>query len=670
VVLLATITVLAGCPPVTPPVVDDEPEPQTLAPGLQVVVEEVSFPADGRPEVVFRLQDGDGNAIALAELTDARFILAYLTEPTDGSTPTYVSYNIRTEGTPGGGEVIQATYDGAGFDGISINGDGTYTYKFADDVGDDFDASAAHQLAGQFERLYPVDGQEYPYNLIYPFLPGAGKQDVARREFVNLENCNACHTRLGFHGGARREVQLCIMCHSPQSTDGQSGNTLHFPTMIHKIHHGANLPSVQDGELYQLVGFRNTVHDYSEVHLPQDIRNCAVCHSDAPAGDVHLEMPTTAGCISCHDRTWLGDPAQRPEGFTQHTGGQQVDDTLCAVCHKPEGPAPAPIMEAHLLETQRPQAPGLAVAILDIESSMVEGGAEVALTFEAVDKTGSRITDLSELRSIGAIIGYPAEEYQDTIRESFSPGSDNLTTNADGSHTYVFETLLADTSISYGVALEARRSFDLDGASITQGTANNGLTFFTLDGSEPVMRREVVDEQQCNACHSEIRAHGGQRVGVSLCVMCHHVNATDIGRRPAEALPPETVNFKDMIHKIHTGAELNGEYTVYGFGGTAHDFTEVHFPGLRQECSVCHLEGTYEVPVPEEALATTITGADDQVIDSVRPERAACTSCHDSLISNIHAVLQTDGTTGVESCAVCHGSGAEFAVSIEHALAP
>ncbi|MBI1320241.1 MAG: OmcA/MtrC family decaheme c-type cytochrome [Candidatus Hydrogenedens sp.] len=665
---------LAGCP-LPPPVVDPPvPVPPGLAPGVAVEVVDVVFPEDLRPEVIFNLEDGKGNPIALGELTDARFILAYLEAAGPGDTAHYTSYTTSTEDPDrvpnSGDEAVQANYDSARIGGISRNDDGTYTYKFATAVPADFDASLPHQIAGQFRRTYPVDGQDYKFNLAHPFMPDGSKQDVATREIVDTQTCNNCHTRLAVHGDVRRDVQLCIMCHQPQSSDAQSGNSVDFAVMIHKIHQGAELPSVQEGDPYQIIGFGNSVNDYSHVEFPQDIRNCQACHTNAPQSDAYLNTPTLNGCASCHDRTWFGSPSNAPEGFEMHTGGEQVNNQLCSLCHKPTGPAPAPIMEAHLRPTSSPEAPGLALNILDVATAPVEGGQQLDVTFEATDKSGARYSDLTELSSASILVAYPATEIETVVRESVTsrpPGT--LTPNANGTFTYRFAALLPDTGDTFAAAMDGRLSFEYRGETYTQGTATNGQVIFTLDGSAPVPRRAIVDDAKCNKCHDDLRAHGDQRVGVDSCVMCHNAGATDAARRPAEAMPPETINFKDMIHRIHSGEELEGDYTVYGFGNTPHDFTEIRFPGLRQECSICHVDGSTDLPLADEVLPTTVT-ENGELVEQIFANRAACTSCHDGIMPNVHALLQTDASTGIETCAVCHGPESETAVHLVHALAP
>ena len=240
------------------------------APGLIVTITGVKIPKDLRPVVYFKATDERGDPVGKNELTGVSFILAYLNDPDGpgvgvGSTAQYISYTTRIEDpdlTPSSGdEEVQATYDLAALTGVRQRNNGTFKYKFAKVIPADYDPAASHQLGGQFRRLFGADGQVYPANAIFPFRPDGGKA-VERREVVDTETCNNCHTRLSLHGDIRREIQLCIMCHTPQTTDANSGNTVNFPVMIHKIHMGEELPSVLDGGTVPNRRLQQSVHDY------------------------------------------------------------------------------------------------------------------------------------------------------------------------------------------------------------------------------------------------------------------------------------------------------------------------------------------------------------------------------------------------------------------------
>ncbi len=99
--------------------------------------------------------------------------------------------------------------------------------------------------------------------------------------------------------------------------------------MVHKIHRGASLPSVEAGTPYIIIGNNQSVHDFSNVVFPQDIRNCVRCHTpEATQSNVWFTYPARAACASCHDDIdWVTG--------ANHPAGPQADDSACASCHQP-----------------------------------------------------------------------------------------------------------------------------------------------------------------------------------------------------------------------------------------------------------------------------------------------------------------------------------------------
>ena len=72
------------------------------------------------------------------------------------------------------------------------------------------------------------------------------------------------------------------MCHDSYSRDAQTGNTIDLKVMIHKIHTGETLPSVQAGKIRHLRQ-QHSWNDFSHVVYPQDKRNCTTCHEENDA---------------------------------------------------------------------------------------------------------------------------------------------------------------------------------------------------------------------------------------------------------------------------------------------------------------------------------------------------------------------------------------------------
>ena len=125
-------------------------------------------------------------------------------------------------------------------------------------------------------------------------------------------------------------------------------------------------------------------------------------------------------------------------------------------------------------------------------------------------------------------------------------------------------------------------------------------------------------------------------------------------------MPPVSINFPVLIHKVHRGSEAAQPLVVYGGGGLIADFSSVEFPGNLAACETCHLKGSYVLPLPAGIHPTFI-----QDFQSILPNRAICTSCHDNPEMNGHAELSTT-SAGIETCLTCHGPGKQFDVATSH----
>jgi OmcA/MtrC family decaheme c-type cytochrome len=215
------------------------------------------------------------------------------------------------------------------------------------------------------------------------------------------------------------------------------------------------------------------------------------------------------------------------------------------------------------------------------------------------------------------------------------------------------------------VSSDAYRNAVLNPGTTKQMTqrdaAVNPMLYFTVTDAKAVERRKLVTNAKCNACHGDLAFHGGQRRDPQYCVACHNPPAQDTAQRPADKLPSQTIDFKFMIHRIHRGEELSREFTVYGYGKTAHTYNEVLFPGDLRNCEKCHEPGGYTVP-SKGVLSTT---AVREFYSPIPPNSSACLGCHDTMDAAAHTFLNT--APFGESCGTCHGNNADFSVARAHA---
>ncbi len=625
-----------------------------VRPGLNLDVQEIEVTDARQVRVTFTVADDRGLPLDLDGVRTpgpirARFVLAYLPSGQDH----YEAYTTRVQTSPiTGDSAVQPTADSGGsFERI---GEGTYVYTFGVQLPEGFEADATHSVGIYSDRdLSEFNLGTQIDNDVEHFLPAGG--EVPRiRDIARNEDCNACHDPLAIHGGFRQKVELCVMCHYDGVVDPDTGNSVDMGIMTHRIHMGMDLPSVQAGEPYQIIGFRQTVFDYSTVEFPQDIRYCESCHSpEATQNMAHLLNPTRASCGSCHDDVDF----ETGEG---HVGGPAISDNLCSSCHLPEGELEfdASIRGAHTIPANSRQLAGINIEIEDVMNT--GPGENPTVIFRVTDDEG-QIQAPSDFSFFNLVMAGPTNDYKylfsERVVESAEPFGDSF--------SYTFNAAIPSGAMgTFVMGAEAFRNVPLNEGTTQEfshrETAENPVFFFPVTSSQAFARRRIVTDEKCEACHKNLNLHGSIRHNATdYCQTCHNPVADDSPFRTEGE--PRSIDFKMMIHRIHRGEELTRDYTLIGFMGSVHNYNEVRYPGDLRNCEACHVGDSYTLPT----LGIRSTIDNNEFFSPIAPETTSCLGCHDGRESAAHAFVNI--APFGEACAACHGEGAEFAVSKVHA---
>lgn len=328
---------------------------------------------------------------------------------------------------------------------------GVFTYAFKTALPAGFDRRATHVVGGEMTR----DNHKYAANPAYEFIPAGGK--ISQRfDVVETASCNQCHDPMSAHRRAARETGYCALCHTSLLSDPETGESLDFTYLVHKIHRGKYLPSVKSGRPYYVVAAGQSVKDYSTIVSPQGVvtetipkesRNCAACHSN-PKVTAWKTQPSTTGCVSCHDDVDLKSGAK-------HIPGPAADGT-CVNCHQPEGPEfGASVLGAHTFPGDSVQLPGTVFEILKIEGGTP--GSNPVVTFSIKDKKGASV-NAAQMNNLGLVLAWPTADYKMAITED----ARKVHPVGGGVHTYKFNyTIPADAKGSGAVGIQGYRLFDL-----------------------------------------------------------------------------------------------------------------------------------------------------------------------------------------------------------------
>ena len=662
-----------------------------VRPGLSITINSAAIAANGTITVTYTLTDPNGLPLDSAGITTPGTIgLSYVAAVIPNGQEDYTAYTTRTAT---GTVIATIQQPGADSGGSTTGGPGQYTYTFHTVAPSGFDATATHTIGIYGSRNLSAYNLPTNYaSTTYNFVPN-GSAVTHVHDIIETASCNACHDQLSAHGGSRRGLNMCVLCHTPQNTDPNTGLTLDAKVFFHKLHMGANLPSVKAGTPY--VPAKNSFgsFDYSAVVFPADPgdpRRCEVCHSQttkAAQATAFLTNPSRVACGSCHDDVNFITG-------TNHPGGIQTDDTMCANCHIPQGEMDfdASILGAHVAPTASTLLSGLAVNITKVSGGTAGSAPTVSFT---VLNAAKQAVPLSALSSISFTMAGPTSDYGYTSFGSdvTTPGyvtesASKATCDGSGNCMYSFtHSVPAKATGTYAIGVEARRSETVP--ELTNGTtsqvaisygAPNTVMYFSVDNSPVAPRRPVVALANCNQCHVSLQVHGALRNNTEYCVLCHNPSNTDASTRAAATnpadknAPPQGINFNLLVHRIHDGVNMqafNRTYVVVGFGGSHNDFSSTLFPAMGptgaatdlQNCSLCHVNGSEQNDLNLTGL-NPVTDPQGP-LNPVQAFTSACTGCHVDLPSASHALSNT--TVLGEACAVCHTSGAIEAVDQAHA---
>ncbi len=623
--------------------------------GVIVKIKSATIGQNGTLVARFTVTDSQGmgldvNGVQTPGTLGLGFVAAYIPK---GQTQ-YVSYTTTTakSTTNSNPPQIQAGMDSGGSYTLVDALTGTWDYTFATKLPAGYDATVTHTIGMQAERDLSALGYPtmFTSNDTYNFVPNGAPVTVTR-DVVNEAACNGCHDPLSAHGspGPRTKMTFCVMCHTPQSTNPDTLNTVDMKVFIHKIHMGSSLPSVKAGGTYQVV-HRGRLVDYSTIVFPQDARNCTTCHASGPAqASAWTTAPSRAVCGSCHDNVNFATGQN-------HINLVQADDNQCAQCHTSHGQQdfdPA-IPNAHVVPNYSTSLPGIVLKVIGVANATP--GSNPTVTYTVTNKAGQPV-DVTKLTSFRMVLSGPNTDYgtgPGGIRASESPAAASTLTKGVYSYTMT-NKIPAAAAGSYTVSLESTNNVTLmPGTTASQAAVDAAMPveyYFTVDSSKMTPRRTVVATANCASCHKDLTiVHGGARANTQECAICHNPTLTD-------GTSKQSVSFATQIHSIHRGSDLANPYVL----GTT-NYQSVQFPGDLRNCATCHVNNSYQIDNVTTTMAVASPGG---FTPTTPPISAACQGCHDDKATASHALSNT--TALGEACVTCHGNGAEFSVDAVHA---
>jgi OmcA/MtrC family decaheme c-type cytochrome len=686
-----------------------------------------------------RSQATSATSSSVSALTNLSFTIAKLVPATASAPSKWVSYLVtkpitveQKNGTIKQSDADKAscktiadvtwcgTYPTTDKEGTLVdNGDGTYKYTFfrdikqvanivanlppsadglkvKDDLGDlTYDPSLTHRVGIVISGAAPGTGTNVPSgtqvipgtniaiaaNLVYDFRPDGGAVSTTR-SVVDISSCASCHNGKGLaHGGARKDPNLCVTCHTDQVKYGMSGeatrasttgvgalalngttqNTTsvldgraigNYPNMIHKFHMGDRL---------HLSGY-NYIPNSSGVGVQfekdewiQDPRNCTKCHSGADKTDINQATKTKDGdnwktkpsrlaCGACHDNVnFATGVITNADGTTSnHKPGPASDDSSCASCHATSAAgAEAPIDIAHRTEAStvnnKTVITGISSISYEISSVTLNASRQPVFKFRIL-QDGAPVTSFNVPTPTGTPLAIPSTfqpitgfSSGPTFYIAYAVPQDGVAKPADFN---VYQNVsLASLLVQSGAPKTGTMSGTVAGGTITT-TDKDGYFTATITG-------DTVGQPVATGCALKDPAAAPFPAGPSYCVypvpIVVPTNAMMVTGAMIGTFTQRTFGTADLTTKYGSVNPTTGAFVAGSVSS-----------GLILKSPLKKLLATD----PLKLLDTAKSGAGGNVARRVVVDTLKCESCHEQLGTAVdfHSGARNDAT----ACAICH----------------
>lgn len=609
----------------------------------------------------------------------------------------------------------------ANINNLVLNNDGSYTYTFSNSVTDFVNDDGITHIPEHTHRVgFQIGDNDLPImNGTFDWQPSTGNTEgITNRKMVAEEQCNNCHGELSFHGDKRIDTDFCVTCHNPDLKDDLAtawNDTADFKVMIHKIHRGANLPSVIAGGEYNF----GANHDYSHTQLPMDIRNCTQCHDAAnektPEAINWINAPSIAACGSCHDDIDFSKGGEDPKG---HPGGAVADNAECALCHG-EGRFVSTADKHMGVMTDKEYARKAIMTIPKaVRVNLTNGDIEVdvMITLEGVgvtelhDNTGevphvgqsAKFGKYGRGADNGALAinwdkgtGYQLNHKEVPFNDCTPDGAGLFTCSYPGLLAGITATdVITVTTVDVLVCMNEQdgKIVACDSPAseymvVAQVESTPTFAYFLGDGKVTTESYNKIgaDQASCQGCHADQKFHHGA-TELGQCKTCHNATRTSSSRG--------TGDLKRHVHFFHSALAVN---VIDKEGLPPADYAELinELPVNIDNCNSCHSKGQFDLPIVQNSRPSAFN--DNKWVS---PTAVVCASCHISLRNlglidpNKPAYMDNSAITPkqqavldhmiqngaifgadtfekankVESCAVCHAIGNVYGVDKVHTL--